>query len=164
MAVAFALVYEVQDESGDRSTTTVHLPTAFTIAQFREFGRALAGFVDDLSLGLIVGAGITVEIDISALTGNVVGLGADIYEVGAFQFVTAEGRPVEINIPGILPGVVTSGDEIDQGDADVAAFIAAIENGLAVTGGTASPSDVDEGDITDVVYSRFETRSSQKRS
>jgi hypothetical protein len=164
MAIAFAVVYTFEDDSGDTATASIHVPTTFSLSQYTEFARSMADFIDNMVHGIITGVDLTVAIDISALTGNPVTPFADVEEIGAFKFITADNRPVMVNIPGIGESQVLAGsDDLSIVDAGIAAFITAMESGIAVTGGTIQPCDVDEDDIVDTVFAREQFRASGKR-
>ena len=164
MALTYELTYTLSDDSGESATTSIHLPTAFSLAQFTEFGRAMADLVDNVVSGLVSRAELTLNFDISAITSNLAGTGADVEEISSFQFATAAGRPVNINVPGTIETmVIANSDELDQSNADIAAFITAVEDGIAVTGGTITVTDVDSEDVTTTVYAREAARASGKR-
>ena len=160
MAIAFEVVYEYTDDSGDKAESAIKLPTTFTLAQYTEFVRAMAVLVDKVVVGIVSRAGIRVAIDVSSLTGNtVLGL-SDVEDVGAFQYATADARPVRFNIPGIQESHVLAGsDDIDTAAAEIAAFNTAMLSGIAVTAGTISPTDVAEDDVTSLVFARERFRS-----
>lgn len=164
MALTYGLTYTFTDDSGESATATISLPTAFSLAQFTEFGRAMAVFVDDMVSGLISRCELSVGVDLSSLTGNTAAAGGDVQEINTYQFVTAAGRTVNINIPGTdETDVSPNSDDLDTVDAEQAAFINAMISGIAVTGGTIAPTDIDSEDITDLVYAREAARASGKR-
>lgn len=164
MALTYGLTYTFQDDSGDTATATIHLPTTFSLAQFTEFGRAMAAFVDDIVSGVVISAELTVGVDISTLANNTTDFLSDVEEVSSYQFVTAANRPVLVNIPGTDENdVQLNSDDLDQVAVGQAAFINAMVNGIAVTGGTIAPTDVDSEDITAIVYAREAFRASGKR-
>ena len=164
MAHAFALTYTYQDDAGKTATHDIHVPTAFSIAQFTEFGRSMADLLDNIVSGLITSVDLTLTADLSGLLLNFVEPEGDVEEVASFQFATADNRSVEINLPAINEDVVLAGsNDIDQTDAGIAAFITAMESGIAVTGGTIQPCDVNQDSIVDTVYAREAFRSSGKR-
>jgi hypothetical protein len=158
------IIYTVIDDDGDRATTAINVPTAFSLSQFGEFGTAMATFLDAILGGKVEGAEIAFSVDLSGLTSNTTLSTSDVEEVGAFAFETAGGFPVKVNVPGIDELLVLSGsDDLDQADPAIAAFISAMENGIAVTAGTISPTDVAEDDITTTVYARERFRASGTR-
>lgn len=164
MALTYGLTYTLTDDSGDSATFTISLPTAFSLAQFTEFGRAMANFVDDMVSGLVARCELTVGISVATLTGNTAAAGSDVEEINSYQFTTAAGRPVSINVPGTdETDVSPNSDELNQVDTQQAAFINAMVNGIAVTGGTIQPTDIDGEDVTAIVYARESARASGKR-
>jgi hypothetical protein len=164
MALTYGLTYTLTDDSGDSATFNLSLPTAFSLAQFTEFGRAMAVFVDDVVSGLISRCELSIGVDISSLTGNTAAAGGDVQEINSYQFVTAVGRPVNINIPGTdETDVSPNSDELNTVDAQQAAFITAVVSGIAVTSGTITVTDIDSEDVTALVYAREAARASGKR-
>jgi len=164
MAHAFALTYTYQDDSGNTATHDIHVPTAFSLSQFTEFGRTMADLLDNIVSGMIMGLDLTLTADLSGLLLNFTDDDSDVEEVGAFSFVTSDGRPVSVNLPAINENIVLAGsDDIDQLDSGVAAFITAMESGIVVTGGTIQPCDVNEDTVFSTVYARESFRSSGKR-
>lgn len=164
MALTYEMTYTLTDVSGESATTSIHLPTAFSLAQFTEFGRAMADLVDNIVDGLVSRCELTLHFDVTAITSNLALPGINIEEISAFQFVTAAGRPVEINVPGTNElHVIAGSDELDQSQADIAAFITAVEDGIAVTGGTITVTDIDSEDVVATVYAREAARASGTR-
>ncbi len=161
---AYELTYEYTDDDGDVATHSIFIPDTFSLAQYTEFGRALAVLIDPVVHGLISGLSFTVSIDLSALTNNTIDGASDVDDVAAFQFLTAGGKAVSVNIPAMFEGIVSAGsDDIDVSDVDVAAFRTAMASGIAVTGGTVTPCDVQEVDIVSLVYARENFRPSGRR-
>lgn len=164
MAVPFSLIYTVRDAQGDTSTTQVHMPTAFNLAQYTEFAASMATLIDAMLHGRVETAELCLSADLSGLTSNTILTTSDVEEVAAFVGRTTEGRPVEVNIPALNDGVVVAGtNQLDLADPSVAAFITMLEDGIAVTGGTATPCDVGEDDIDTVISATKEVRGSGKR-
>lgn len=164
MALAFEIIIEYEDEDGDRATHAVEIPTTFTIAQYTEFAQALVQLKDAVSLCRISNCSLGVSADLSGLSNNLLDESADVEDVGAFQFLSAENFPVNVNIPGLSEVVVAAGsDDIDQAHVNVAPFITAMEDGIAVTGGTIIPCDIGEEDIISLVFARENFRPSGRR-
>jgi len=164
MALTYTITYTFTDDSGDSATTAINVPTTFTLAQYTEFVRGMAAFIDDIVSGVVSFADFTIGVDLSGLTANTVAATSDVEEVDSFKFLTAAGRPVLIKIPGTTEAdVVANSDALDQVDTEIAAFITAMVTGVAVTGGTISPCDVDSESIASLVYAREEFRASGKR-
>ena len=160
MAIAFELVYELEDVSGDVAETSIKIPTTFQFDAYTEFGRGMASFLDAILGGKVNRASLRAIPDLSGLTGNAVSSTADVEDVAAFVFQTADGRPVRINVPGYdETRTITGSDDIDLTDPDIAAFVTAVTAGVAVTAGTAEPCDVAEDDIVSLVSARERFRS-----
>jgi len=166
MMAAPQIIYTVIDASGERGTTSINVPTGFQLSDYGEFAVAMGTFLDALLGGRVESADICFAVDISGLTSNTALSTSDVEEYGAFKFDTVDGFPVNVNIPCIDELVVGSGsDDLDQANADVAAFISAMENGIAVSGAaTITPCDIAESDINTVVTARERFRASGKRA
>lgn len=165
MPLAPKISYTIRDGDGDGAETSVHVPSGDTLQRYGEFAIAHAEVMEDILLGVFdPTARLSIPVDISALTGNVVADTSDVEQVAAFQFADANNEPVDVNVPGLNPLHVVAGtDALDVADVDIAAFITAMESGLAVTGGTIAPSSVSEADIQDTFYARKETRNSGRK-
>ncbi len=158
------IIYTVNDDGDGDGTTTVNLPTGFTLAQFSEFGAAMATLIDAILGGRVESAEICYGVDLSGLTSNVALSSSDVEEIGSFSFLTTGGFPVKVNVPCIDElTVAPNSDDLDQADPAIAAYIAAMENGISTTGGTMSPTDVAEDDINTTVYARERFRASGTR-
>lgn len=155
--VAVSARFDIIDGAGKASFTKVRIPTGFSIAQMIEFAQGMAALISPLLGGQIVKAGICVGLDLSgaSLIGSP-SFTSDVHHKGAFGFATEEaGLYTRLNLPTLNSGVVATGsDNINEGNADVAAFLAAMENGIVVTGGTISPCDNRENDIVGTRYSK----------
>lgn len=158
------IIYTVIDDSGERGTTAINLPTGFTLSQFSQFGVAMATFLDAVLGGRVESAEMCFGVNISFLTSNVALSTSDVKEIGAFLFRTTDAFPVHVNIPCLDELLVASGsDDIDIANVDVAAFITAMENGIVTTGGTISPCDVEEVTVFGLDYARERFRASGTR-
>lgn len=156
--------YFLSDTDNDLASFGIDVPSTFTLAQYTEFVRAKAVLLDAITSGLITRAGLKRDIDISTLTGNVSLTTSDREDIGNFIFRTAAGNRVVVRVPGIAEvKVLANSDDLDQADVDVAAFVSAMLNGIAVTAGTIVPSDVAEDDIVAIVAAQERFRSSGRR-
>lgn len=160
------LVYEVEDASGDKSSTSVNLISSTTIALATGFAVGFATALNNLIAGVIRSCAAVVGVDISGLTGNGVGVNSDVEHVGKFEFLSLAGFRVKVNVPALSEALLgaTVSDSLDQAQVNIAAFIAAMEDGISVTGALITPSDVGESDVTNVVFAREAFRNSGRRS
>ena len=164
MPVAVELVFDIKDEANNPSTTSLKIPTGFTISQYTEFSRGMADAIDDFIDGKIEGASICFVADLSALSANATSGVDDVQELASFDYETIFGRAVSINIPAVpQTKVLVGSNDLDQADVDIAAFNTAILSGIAVTGGTITPCDIAEDDITTLKSARERFRSRGKR-
>lgn len=152
------------DQAGQVSTNTMYVAEGLTIAQITEGLQGLVQLVDDVVSAIIRGFTFSVTIDLSGLTGNVSAGTSDVEEVGEFISRTDFGREVMLNLPAINDTTSPAGsDELDQTDTNIAAIISMLEDGLATTGGTIIPSDMDENDLVEVVTARERVRNTGTR-
>jgi len=164
MPVPFFIHYETEDATGKKGTNAFSIPKVFSLSQYVEFARAMALLMDAILGGVITKAELVVGADVSALANNASYSTGDVEEVGSFMFTTGDGRPVDLNVPCIDELKEAAGtDALDQADADIAALITAVEDGIATAGGTISPCDRGEDDLITTVYARSEFRNSGKR-
>lgn len=155
MAVAFEIIATLSDESGDDATTTLKVPSGFSLSQYGEFAVAMAALVDDMLSGRVESLELCLSADLSGLTGNVIGAASDVEEVGRFQFRTVDGRPVKLNLPTLNESLVAVGtDDLDLVDPNIAAIETMMVDGIAVTLGTITPCDVAEDDIVSLEFAR----------
>lgn len=142
MALAIAVRFDFQDEKGKTSFTKIRVPTTLSIGQVTQFAVAIAQLISNISQCQITNVSTTFAIDLSSLTlkAGATAL-ADIAQKGYFAFSsTITGFFKRLRIPTFDETKVNAGsDTIDTVDADVAAFVAAMEDGIAVTGGTIQP-------------------------
>lgn len=160
MTVAFEIVYEYTDASGDKAESAIRLVTNLTLVNYIDFARAMGVLVNNIVGGIVSRAGLRVAVDVSALTSNVVDTTSDVEDVGAFQYATVDNRPVRVNVPGIVEAKVLAGsDDLDTADPAIAALNTAMVSGIAVTAATISPTDQAEDDITTLIFARERFRS-----
>jgi hypothetical protein len=163
--MAHKLIAEIQDRSGDKGSTSLWLPDGATIANVTTFAVAWATALNNIITGKILGVWLFNLISTVTITDNTLQPAADVEHTAKFKFRTVQGKDVLINLPAVDEDVIAaySSDELDQADPQTAAFIAAMESGLAVTGGTIQPCDVGEGSIATVVFARESFKNSGKR-
>lgn len=153
------LTLQLTDEAANVATFQRYIPDGEVLSDIQEFQQAYAVLVDDSIGGIISKASLRVPVDISGVTQAAPTATGDVQDVGAFVFTTATNRKVAINIPGFPQlKVAEASNDIDQADADVAAFIAAIKNGIAVTAGTMTFCNKGEVDITEIVTAQEAAR------
>lgn len=164
MAEPIEVTGTYRDQANKDSTNTVYIADGLSLAQITEGLQAFASLVDDVVTTILRGLSFTVSIDISALTGNISSADSDVEEVAEYISTTAAGREVVLNLPATNDTQSALGsDDLDQTDVNVADLISMLEDGLATTGGTIIPCDVDENDIVSVVTARERVRNTGTR-
>lgn len=150
------IIFELEDRSGDKSSTSVKVEDGHAAGTLEGFAVAWANAIDNFLAGVIRSAVAYIMGDISGLTSNTITETADVEHYGKFEFLTVDGNNVKVNIPCIAEGVVGAftSDSLDLADPEVAAFVTAMEVGIAVTGGTITPCDIAENDIVDTAFAR----------
>lgn len=157
MALAVTLRVDFQDQKGKKSFTNIRIPNGFTIAQYTEFAQAATQLLSNISVATITGASISVGLDLSGSTIKAVAAAvADVAHKGFFQFGSvAAGFFSRLRLPAFDETLIPVGtDAIDQADPDVAAFIASMTNGIAITSGTLQPTTDREDDLNSVQFAR----------
>lgn len=153
MALAVSVNFTITDNKNKSSTTKVHVPTGFSIAQYLEFGAAMGQIIADLSDGVLTSISISIPLSLSGATIRAAAtIAADIAKKGLLIATSAiTGLFARFNIPTYDEDKTIAGtDEIDMADADIAAFVAILEGGA----GGASPTDLRNNDLTDVLSGR----------
>jgi hypothetical protein len=163
--VSVEIVYEVEDRSGTKGSTSIKVSGSPTVVQLNGFGVGYANVLNNIIAGAIRAAYALFKGDTTLLTGNTPAPEADVEHTGKFQFLTSGGTRVLINVPALSETTVgaTDSDDLDYVDADVAAFLDAMIDGITVTGATIQPCDIGELDINSTVFSREAFRNSGKR-
>lgn len=150
MPLAVRFRFDFIDGKGKTSFTKISVPTGFSIAQYVEFGQAMGQLIATISAGQVTGASATVSLDLSTATlKSVISNVSDAGQKGYFKFASAvTGFARKIFLPTFREDMIVAGsDSIDTTDTDVAAFVAAMEDGIVVTGGTISPTDNRSNDL-----------------
>lgn len=158
------IVYTIEDRKGKQATTSTRIADATTETQVTAFATGFASLMDAITRGIIRAITAVYKVDISALANNAPSASSDVEEIGAFEFVTAQGNRVKLNIPAINENlVVNETGELDLTQTAIANIVTMMEDGLAVTGGTVTPCDIGEDDIVGTLVARERSRSSGAR-
>jgi hypothetical protein len=159
MAFAVTIRFGILDNKGKTSFTKVRIPTGFSITDMVEFAQSAAQLIADLSGGQVTSAGVCAGLDLSSATIKpvVISQAADTLKKGFFQFKAAlDARfKMRMKIPAFSETKIVAGsDQIDQTDTDVAAFITAMEDGIAVTSATIQPTTNRANDLDTIDFAR----------
>lgn len=153
MALATSLIISFEDDKGKSSTTKIKVPSTFAIADYVEFGTAIGQLVVNITNARVTGISIGFGMDLTAI-GSLKSVASGVCSVAVKMFGlfnTAASTVAKWLIPGPLETKVVAGsDDFDQVDADVAALVTAMEDGIVVTGGTMEFTDGRGNDATSV--------------
>lgn len=157
MPLAATVRLDFIDAKGKTSFTKVRIPTGFALADYTQFGFGIAQSIANISDCRITNVSFCLGIDLSGATIKAAAsVLSDIAQKAIVGFGTAvSGFRTLMKIPAIVESkIVLGSDTVDQTDADWAAFLTAMEDGIVVTGGTISPCDIRENDVTTTEYAR----------
>lgn len=162
--MAIGVVYSFQDAKGARSTTTINIPSATTLADATEFASAVAQLFANMTTGKLISVGLHFSVDISGLAGNTLGADSDVEEGAKFSWMVAGGYRASNRIPTFDEAKIVSGTkQVDVADADVAQFISYMENGFTATStNVVLPVDYRNADIEDLVAALEDFQTSRK--
>lgn len=159
---AYSVIYSFRDAKGKTSNTEVNIPTGLTLANMTIFAQEMAKLINPLISGVITRIGLAISVALPAGLRSVPVSTSDVEEGGKFQFGTAGGYYTGMRIPTWLESLVSAGsDDINTVSSDVAAFVAAMLNGIDLTAaspiagtGTITPTDGRGDDITALVNAK----------
>ena len=149
MALAYDIILTYSDEGGDTATTTVSVPTGFTISDYLAFANDVVVALNPITSGGLRAVTLAIKADISAFTGlisTVPNTLSDIEEKGIWQFLTDLGTFKKMSIPTIDETFVTAGGDVDTGATEVVTFNTLMTGG----NGTIVPTDSREEPISGV--------------
>jgi len=138
----------VQDDDGDRSSVNVTVPSGtLTLAAIVEFAQDMAALIDACTDGQIVEIHLVIGVSLpEGLKANPVAY-SDV-EKGALLSFDVAGTEYRHSIR--IPAFVESkfaGKAVDDEDVDVAALIAALEDGITEEAQLVAPSNRFELDL-----------------
>lgn len=157
------VVYTVEDAKRAKSTTTINIPSATTLADAQEFALSMGQLLATLLTGRITSIGIHFSVSIATLTSNSRGSLSDVeegakfgWEAGTFK---ASNRLATFDESFIL----ASSKQVDQADTDVLAFLNAMTVGLTMAStNVVAPVDYRDTDIDSVLWALEDFTSSRK--
>jgi len=148
--MATTINFNMVDDKGKASKTSVRVPSTFAISDYVEFAQAFAQLLVNVSNARITGVSVNFSVDLSSLGLKTVASGvASVAVKMQGIFSTVAGIIAKWLIPAPLEvNVVSGSDDFDQADPDIAPLVSAFEDGIAVTGGTMEFTNGRGSDIT----------------
>jgi hypothetical protein len=154
--MAHQITFTVADEKGDTSTITIPVPDSTALTDLPLMAQALADLLEPMVTGGLVNAFIRI---VPTITGWAAAAAADsdVQEKAEFALRTAGGFVKRLNLPTFLESLFNANSkDVNQADADVSAFVTALEDGIDLTGaggsGIVQPCDLREEDLTSLLY------------
>lgn len=164
--MTYAILYSIEDEKGKRSTTEIKLPGATAYDDVRIFAAQMAPLIDALITGAIVRIGISDTLDLPGGLAAAPAANSDVEEGGRFQWRTNGGYYTGLRLPTFDEAMINAGSrDVNLADTDVAAFLAAMKDGIDLVSeggsGVIQPSDYRDDDITALEFAREQFQSSR---
>ncbi|MCZ7545743.1 MAG: hypothetical protein M5R40_20485 [Anaerolineae bacterium] len=130
------------------------------------FAEQLALLIDPLVVGALTRIGVTRDVDLPGGLAASASANADVEEGARFQFRTENGFFSGLRLPTFDESKIAAGTRgVDLADGDVAAFVAAMEDGLDLSGvggtGTVQPCDARDEDLLALEFAREQFLSSR---
>lgn len=164
--MAFSVLYSIVDAKNEVSTCEVNVPAAITFANVGIFAAQMALLINPIITGAITRIGVAFTVTLPGGLRTTPVAGSDVEEGAKFQFRTAGNFFTGLRLPTFDETLIQSNSRaIDLEDADVAAFIDAMTDGIDLTGaggtGTPQPCDKREADIVALSFAREQFLSSR---
>jgi len=151
MALTWELSLTLEDEEGKKSVVSLHLPGGTLQADAEAFAAAIALLIDVLTGAKIIRIALALIVTLpGGLKANA--LAESEVEIGArFGFLDAQAFRTSVRIPSfLLAKLVAGSNAVDVTDADVIAFVDAMEDGLTPIATLVEPCTNRSDDITDL--------------
>ena len=157
MALAITIRFDMVDATGKKSFTEINVPAGFSLAGYLDAGTQLAQLIANVSDCQVTSVSLNIALDFSAAviktTANTL---ADVAEKAHYIFSSAvAGFRRLFKIPTRLEvDEVAGSDDMNQADIGQAFFIALLETGASVTGGTIGFTDAYHNDLVSINSAR----------
>lgn len=144
--------FTILDEKGAKSQVTVYVPDSTDTADLIEFAEEMAALLDAMIGGQIVNIGACLSVAVPAGVKSDPVEGSDVEEGARFIFESAGGYSTAVRVPTFLEEkIATASKLVNQADGAVAAFIAAMTDGLTMTStNDVEPTDYRAADVTGI--------------
>jgi len=142
----------IRDEKGEESKMTFRFPSGSDIGVVQSWIRVMAQRIDAITLGQVVGAGLSLDVDLSGLGLKSAPVsGADVQEKGKMYMATTNGLITTVSIPTFDENFFDSNGAIaDLNDLDIRAMTDHIIFGQTDGLTNVQPSNAYGDDIDDV--------------
>lgn len=152
MGLALVGMITIKDAKGKSSTTEFNFPSTTTLANAKIFVQEMSKLYDAVTNGVITRIGVAVLATLPGTLRASADADSDVEEGARFQFRTDGGFYTGFRIPTFLESKILSGTTtVDLADSDVAALVAAFEDGMSLVAaggsGTVQPTDKREDPV-----------------
>lgn len=152
MALALVGLLTFKDAKGESATTEFNFPSTVTLANAIIFAQQMAILYNNVTTGVITRIGVAVLATLPGTLRASADADSDVEEGARFQFRTDGGFYTGFRIPTFDEAKIISGTkQVDTADTDVAALVAAFEDGLSLVAaggtGTVQPTDKREDPV-----------------
>lgn len=159
MPLATSITFNIRDQKNKSSRSVVRVPSTVSIANGSQFAQDFGQLLANANTGVITGAELTFSLDLSSGGLNaIVSTFASVTEKALFSFRSAVGGLFKRMLVPTLDettAVIAGTDQIDETDVEIAAFIAANEDGVTITGPTVvQPQDRYGNDLVSTSVAR----------
>lgn len=160
MPLATSITFNFRDQKNKKSRAVIRIPSTVTITNAQNFATDAAQLLANASTGQITGAEVTFSLDLSTgLLPAIVSTFASVTEKALFSFRSAVGGLFKrMLIPTLdeTDAVSAGTDLVDLTDPEIAAFIAATEDGVTITTGAlvVQPKDKYGNDLVSTSVAR----------
>jgi hypothetical protein len=146
--------FVIKDKKGDSFSVSIPFAAIDNPADIPDLVLAMAGLIQPITRGKISSACMIIDVDVSSVTLATPYDDSDIQERANFTFATADNILKSWGIPAVYENLfVPGGAEIDLTNADVVAFILAMEDGIEVPSTAIYyPSDHRGSDVTALTH------------
>lgn len=129
MTIPLGLTISIEDGKGETGSFVVFLPSTATLAEVETFWAGFDNLISAIVTGGNIRATLNIPLDPLAIAASAT---SDVQEKAYAAFADAENFLKSIAIPTIDEAVFLAGSKlVDLANVDVAAFVAAMLNGIA---------------------------------
>jgi hypothetical protein len=159
----FSVLYTIKDAKNADSSTEIAVPDTFSLLQITGFATQMAALINATIKGQITRIGIVLSVTLPAGLRTEPDADSDVEEGARFQFNSVGGFKTGFRLATFDEAFIPSNTRsVDTTATEVAALIAAMNNGLVVSGATVIPCDKRGADVIGLSAAKEQFQSSRK--
>lgn len=153
--MTYDLTYLVQDDKNLTSLITIPVPSQTAVADLLGALDAIGQLIMPLVKGGLKAAAVRIAGSVTGWDLTDITANSDVQEIGTFLFNTTGPVVKETNLPTFDETLLVANSKVvDTSDADVAAFITAMESGVTVNAHVIEPCNKHAEDILSIASAR----------